>query len=495
MEAWNHIINTALLGTDKRQADTKQWPADLAQAVDVVAVSPVDKEEQFLQTAALVANFRQCGIVPLHKEVLDFPVAAQEEKTYCSPFAAQVLKDIIETESSSLLRLWLQQCASKQMIVLPDMVPQLLDAGVQYKKFQGLVTSCCGKRGEWLSRFNNNWNFSATATNEQMWETGTPEQREIVLQQLRETDPQLAREWLQKTWPQEDANTKTSLLQLLAVNIGEQDIPFLESLSTEKSKKVKDAALKLLKQIPSSSIVQQYQQVLQRAVTLKKERSFLGIGKQSGLQIQLPTDIDESIFKTGIEKLSSVKSVTDEEHIIMQLARHVPLSFWETHLQSTPENIIQLFQKDKAGKKLLPSLILSLVTFKDQRWAIAFMQHSEVFYIDIIPFLPVRQQEHYSIKFMNQQHADSIIEHATHREDEWSPELAKAILKHAAKNYYVYNRAFFSKILHLLPATAVGDLEKVTPSEEYLRNAWSNMSEYIIKLVTLKIQTLKAFNE
>src|SRR5690348_5971866 len=98
MEAWDHIISTAMLGTDKRIPDVQQFPAPLAEAATLVIG---DKEEQCMQTAALVFNFRQCGMVPLQKEVLNFPVAAEEEKEYCSPLAMQVLRDILEIQSKS----------------------------------------------------------------------------------------------------------------------------------------------------------------------------------------------------------------------------------------------------------------------------------------------------------------------------------------------------------------------------------------------------------
>ena len=84
MEAWEHIVHTALLGTDKRQPDAQQFPASLAQTAQALT-SFTDKEEQFLQTAALVFNFRQCGVLPLHKEAIDFPAAPQEEKHIVPP--------------------------------------------------------------------------------------------------------------------------------------------------------------------------------------------------------------------------------------------------------------------------------------------------------------------------------------------------------------------------------------------------------------------------
>jgi hypothetical protein len=493
MEPWNQIIHTALLGTDKRQPDAMQWDDGLKEAATLIQTGVADKEEQFLQMAAVLFNYRQCGMLPLQKEAVGFEKACNEEKKYCTVHAMQVLRDILEINSHSLLRSWLTHCAAKNMIVTPDIVPALFNTAMQHKKLQNLAVACCGRRGEWLSRFNSDWNFSTADTDQQLWETGTSEQRKAVLLQLRQTDPAQAREWLQKTWPQEDANTKLDLLQLLPANIGEADIPFLESLSTEKSKKVKDAALKLLKQIPASSIVHQYQQALKQAVTIKKEKTFLGIGRQPSLQIQLPPNADE-LFKTGIEKLSSNKEISDEEFIAFQLTRSVPPSFWESMFESAPDKIIETLQKDKTGKKLLPAIVLSAVTFQDHRWAIAFMQHSDVFYLEIIPLLPVKQQEFYSIKFIGQ-HAESIINYAVQREDEWSHDLTKAILKHTAKNTYQYNRSFYDQHVHLLPVPIAGELEKFTPSEPYLMTLWSNVSEHIIKLLTLKLQTLKAFNE
>src|SRR6185503_17502119 len=193
----------------------------------------------------LVLNYRQCGSLPVRKEVM-MAGAAAEEKQYCNAAAMQSLNDIISEESMPLLRFWLHHCYEKQQIILPESIPAILSAGVQQKKLHLLIAACCGKRGEWLAGFNPEWNFSSTQTDEELWQTGTFEQRKELLKQKRKAEPAKAREWLQQTWSLEDANTKTALVELLAENIGEEDISFLESLSGEKSKKVKDAALQLL---------------------------------------------------------------------------------------------------------------------------------------------------------------------------------------------------------------------------------------------------------
>ncbi|WP_205511646.1 DUF5691 domain-containing protein [Longitalea arenae] len=484
MQTWEQIINTALLGTDKRTLAISEWPPELAAVAAQLQASVTDREDLFLQTAALAFNYRQCGAKPLQKEGLSITKAQLEEKQYCSPLALQTLKDIFDSESISLLQFWLQLCEAKGRIVTPEFVPELLNLGIPQKKLQNLVAACCGKRGEWLARFNPEWNFSTATTDTELWQTGSIEQRKGVLEELRKTDATTAREWVLQTWAQEDAATKVEFLLILANNVNEGDIAFLESLSKEKSKKVRDLALWLLKQIPGSPIVQQYQQVLQKTVTIGKK----------GLQIKLPAGLDESIFKTGIDKLSNSKEFTDEEFIVMQLMQSVPPLFWENRLNSTPDLIIRTMQKDATNKKFLPALVQAVVAFKDQRWATAFMQNSQVFYIDIIPLLPVKEQEFYSIKFIDQ-FAENIIEHAIKREDTWSIDLTRAIFIHTARSVYQYNRSFYSRYIHCIPVGIVTELEKCAPPEEYLATTWRNTGEYITRLLELKKQTIQSFND
>lgn len=494
MEHWQHIINTSMIGTDKKNISAAELPDALLQPANIIFENESsDKEEKFLQIASLLFNYRQSGITPLKKEQATISLAAAEEKPYCSKKAQQVLKDIFSEESIPLLKFWLQQCDGKDQIVQPDMAATLLEVATTQKSLQTLIAKCCGKRGEWLSQFNGAWNFSTAQTAEELWQTGTPEQRRTVLKEMRATNPAAAREWVQQVWAQEDAATRTSFLEILEHNSSNDDIAFLESISTDKSKKVKEAALDLLKQIPSSSIVLQYQQILEQAVYIKKEKALLGLSSKNTLYFNLQAAIDDAVFKTGIEKLSNNKEFTDDLFIISQLIKAVPPSFWEKHLQLKPEEIIQLFQKDATGKKMIPSLIVATRKFRDKSWALAMMQHGEVFYIDIIPLLPLQQQDFYSAKFF-EQFPEQIIQDAIARETEWDIELALLILRHTAKNPYQYNRSFYNQHIHLIPGKAALSLEKFTPAEDYYKNTWSNTSEYILKLLSLKAQTLQSFN-
>lgn len=494
MEAWQQIIDTALMGTEKKNLAPAAWPPDLqAAAATIAAAHPTDREEQFLQTAALVSNYRQAGAIPLYKEGITLPMAPAEEKPYCNELAAQALKDVLLEDNTPLLHYWLQHCAAHGQIVLPETLPALLTAGVAHKTLHTLVALCTGKRGEWLAQFNEAWLFSANQTPDQLWQTGTPEQRHTVLASTRKTDPALALQWIQQTWAEEDAATKTALLNTLAADLNKADILFLESLATEKSKKVKEAALDLLKKIPESAIVQQYVQALQKLLAPKKEKTLLGLSSKWVLEMKTPVVLDEALYASGIEKLSSNKAYSDEEHILYQLIQSAPPAQWLAAWAMEPKAIIQLFQQDALGKKMIPALAAAIIQFSDAAWAMYLAEYGEVFYTELLPLLPLPQQAQYSQQYFSSA-PDPIMHHALQSNTEWSQELAQLIVGHIAKSPYQYNRSFIGSIIHLMPAAVMPYLENYAPAQEDLKKMWQNTTAYCRKLMTIKTQIIQAFN-
>lgn len=494
MEFWDTVINTAMLGTDKKQISTTDLPSDLVEAAKYIRENETrDKEERFLQLVSLAFNYRQCGVLPSKKEIM-MPALPAEEKKYCNTDATQALTDILCEESMPLLKFWLRHCNDQQQVAPPTLIPALLTVGVQQKKLQWLIAQCCGKRGEWLAGFNHAWNYSSHQTDEELWQTGTLEQRKEVLKQTRNNDPVKGREWIQSTWAQEDANTKTALIDIMEDDVCESDITFLESLSTEKSKKVKDAAMRLLKRIPGSSVLQLYQDLLKQSVSTKKEKTLLGMMNKTVIQFQLPDNVPEEVFKSGIEKLSSNKNISDESFIFYQLISYTPVVFWEQHFACSSSEVIELFKRSEEGKQMLPAVGLAVGRFGNASWATFFTNEERSFYSDLLPLLTKREREKYLLKFIEDNTmTETVIRYVMREEEEWGEELTRAVFRHTAKTPYQYNRSFYNQYIDRIPIQIIGELEKFTPAEEHLRTMWSNMSEYIIKLSTLKIQTLKAF--
>ncbi|PZR26370.1 MAG: hypothetical protein DI535_14715 [Citrobacter freundii] len=493
MQFWDTVISTMLMGTEKKMVQASDLPAGLAGAYAMIEQNTtIDREEKFLQLASLAFNYRQSGIIPpgFEGELAEVP---EEILPYCPPRSQQVLKDILDENVTALLALWLKKCEQAQKIVTPDLIPALYNEAQQHKKLQPLIVNVCGHRGQWLAKFNPLWKFASFETDEEIWQTGTLEQRKYVLIAMRQQDRARAIEWIKQTWAQEDANTRAALLEVISNSLTPDDLLFLESLSEDKSKKVKDLAKKLLKQIPGSSTVLLYQQLLKESVQLVKEKTMLGMSSKTTLKFNLPATTDENLFKTGIDKLSPDKQLTDTEYIFHQLIQSVPPSFWEALLQSDPAGVIDLFQKDQTGKKLISAIVIATATFKDRTWAQVFSKFSNTFYPDIIPLLPEQEQDAYSEKFFDQ-HTESVLYYATQRSQEWSHSFTLKILKHAATNPYQFNKPFYTHYINLIPLSILPELDQFSPGEKYQYDYWRNVQDHLKKILALKQQTLNAFN-
>src|SRR5690242_763938 len=108
MEFWNTIINTALMGTDKKQVSASDLPAVLGETATLIQENPEkDKEEKFLQMAALTLNYRICGSKSPRKEI-KIESAETEQKSYCNAGGLEVLKDILIEDNIHLLNFWLK---------------------------------------------------------------------------------------------------------------------------------------------------------------------------------------------------------------------------------------------------------------------------------------------------------------------------------------------------------------------------------------------------
>ncbi len=496
MQLWTDIISNALLGTDKQAPVTTGWPEDFTTALSHInGNTAIDKEEKFLQLAALAFNYRQSGVQPLHKADASITIAPEETRPGCSMAAIQAFNDVVAEDNEGLLQLWLECCAAKQQLAHPFMLPVLLNKAVAQKSLQPLIKSCAGERGKWLAQFNPDWEMPAAISLEEQWQTGTPAQRKAALAQVSETDPATARAWLQQTWPQENTNARADLLNSLRPIVFAEDSSWLEELLNEKSVKVKEAVIHHLRLQPESSIVQQYWQVVQQAISIKKEKALLGLSSKTTLQIKLPDTINEDIFKYGIDRMSSNKKVSDEDHIVEQLVQAVPPHLWEAHLQETPERIITLFAEHAAGSRLYAALEGASSRFSNTQWAKLFAAAGKRFYEPLMRALEPAEQEAYLLRSLEKTPEDVMASVRQQLNGTWSLALTRGILAYACKSPYSYNRLFFSKRAHQLPVEIAWELDRISPErqEQHVNDAWSDIAVHIKKLLALKQQIIKAF--
>lgn len=493
MKAWEHVINTAMLGTDKLMIGNTELPEEIVQIANAIEASEtLDIEEKYLKKASIIYNYRQCGFVPLQKQDIPLNKANAETSPYCSDLASGVLNDILEDGNDLLLELWLTHCDKSQQLILPDVLPTILDKAQKNQTLQTLAIKCSGNRGTWLSNLNPLWDFFTVLPDEEIWQSGTLAQRVVLLKKMRQTEPAKAREWLQQTWTQENAANKVDLLKTLKTNCTPADLPWLESLLAEKGQKVKDEVIAILKQIPGSSIVKRYEDLLQQSVILKKEKALMGMMTKVSIQQRLPAAVDESIYKSGVEKLSGPKSnITDEQFVIYQLVCAVPPSFWEKQFDALPIQVIEYFEK--YADALVAALSMAVSRFDQKEWMPYFLNHENKFYMDFVNVLPTAERDKYLLRLLKKE-AQNIIPEALKCNQEWGDELALAVIREMANNTYQYNRGVYNQYIGLIPVSILHQLEKIETADINMQSTWTKTRDHLTKLLGLKQRTLKAFN-
>lgn len=487
---WNNIVNTVLLGTGKKQLRKDDLPPALSAIADtVLGDKSLDVETQFLHLAALALNYRQSGVTALQDSSVTLEAAPDELLPYCSPAACQALQTAIDMGLQALILYWMEACAAARQLAPPEFIPTLMDMAIKEKQWRNLALTVGGKRGEWLGQLNPAWAFKKIETTEERWQTGSLEERKQVLAAIRQENPAQAREWLQQTWSQENAATRAELLEVLKINASEEDVPWLETLLTDKSTKVKNETWELLKQLPTSSITQAYWQLLKQSITPAKK----GLLNKKSLDIHLQLPSDKRIADSGIQLISSSKNTNDDVFILYQLTAYVPPAWWEDYLQTDKKGVLSYFNNTELTEKFIQALGMAASRFRDLDWLRLIIKEGEDFYMDAMKILPVHDMEAYALRFLEKE-AQFIIRILSERDYEWGLPITRELFKWIAKNPYQYNRNFFDKQIQNIPLLIAGELESFTPELPAYQATWKNTTEHIKRLLTCKAAINKSFS-
>jgi hypothetical protein len=381
-------------------------------------------------------------------------------------------------------------------LVRPDVLPALLEIGAAQKRFRKNILACGGERVAWLIRLNPDWSeyITPNISEEEIWQTAELADRSIVLMNVNYRDQDKAREWLTATWPKEDANAKAALLSTYRPTTA--DLPFLESLLTDKSKKVREVAFAKLQWIPESNLIQQYKEALKARLVLKKEKGLLGLTSKFVLAIQSPPDGEELpplLVQSGIQKLSSKKEITDEENICFQLMEWISSDFYTSLWQKSKAEIITLFTEDPLGKKLLPALMIAVARHQDHESARLLQRHGIVTH-GLLSLLPEEDQDLEASNIF-QSNPESAMTYAQTLNREWGPLLTDAVLRFAAKDNYRFTKGWVNMQIGNIPVSALSLLPKIQPSTDLpgASAGWPAISEHLQKVLELKTQTITAF--
>ena len=382
------LVKAAMMGTSKYVPTAV--PVLLQEVNDKITATSEDREDAFLKLAAAYLLLEEAGS-KLSVNTNRQPTAPEEPKLFVSAQASALLQQFIKNKEEPLVDYFIFRCLTSEKVVLPVLLPELLTRAVEKKQQRGQLLQACGTRGKWLSGINPLWQKLLSPVGENIWETGTWEQRKSFFKTLRQINPAEALALLQANLQEETANNRAELLELLQQGLSLADEAFLTLQLSDKSTKVKQVAYELLKSLPGSALYQALVAFVKEAVQIREERVLL-ITKKKVLHINEEAVLSEELFASGFEKVSSLKGIQDADHWLAQAITYLHPRFWQDHYQFSSKETVQHFANHKAHALWLPSLVQSAIRYRHQEMAVALLETEAVTAINLLEVLPLEDR-------------------------------------------------------------------------------------------------------
>ncbi|MBO9612868.1 MAG: hypothetical protein J7619_09250 [Dyadobacter sp.] len=479
------ILKAALLGTDRYIPEIPKGAPEIYTKIDAL---PTSKEDRFLKMAFVSLLYEEAGAKPL---VIDsqLPECPPEPQAIVTSQLAALVQSAIADQNEVLFAFLVFRIAQRNEVIQAQLVPGILDKALEKKYDKQKLIRICGKTGEWLCGLNPRWKVlrDGTTEDENVWDIGSIESRKGFLSALRKKDPGAAIILLESTFTQENANNRLAFLQLLHDGLSLSDEPFLQKLITDKSQKVREVAIGLLRQIQGSAINRYHLECLRRMIEVREERHLL-VTKKKKLVIAEDVTFEENIFKTGIEKVSAEKGVQDHVFIagqLLSLADPVELS---NMLNISEQSLITLFLDHPAAKVLLPFLTSSAIRFKCKSWALALLHRGDARDIGLLDALEESERLPFYLQFLNGNAANLFAYLLNDAYSLLPARLAEQLLDHLSKFPYHINQGTYQRLGLQLPDSTMPILKKYAddPRQDYPFRYFKNQVLEMMRLVELR---------
>lgn len=331
-------------------------------------------------------------------------IAAPETAPALTSKSLQISLRWALTDAPPRLQIEVLQRLSAAGLRLPNgLLTLALEAGQRSVALRPALLAVLGERGRWLARQNTAWRYAeggtaADAPLETRWSDGSLAQRIALLREERQRDPASARERFKTALPDLPAKERAELAAVLIEGLSMDDEPLLVALCKDRGGDVRQTARALLVQLPGSATTQRaiarLQACLEKPSTLK---SLLG----AAWKIDAPQAAGDDWKADGLEvQLPKYEHLGERAWWLNQLARQVPLAWWESHTSMTPAALLQWAAKTDWTAALARAWLDVLRTAPDSAWCQAFLGHWPGKAVrenpaDVLALLPPAQREPY----------------------------------------------------------------------------------------------------
>ncbi|MDN5385667.1 DUF5691 domain-containing protein [Streptomyces sp. LB8] len=377
--AWEELVTTALLGTDRRTP-----PGGAPGRTAPLAL---------LDAAAVQTLRRRAGLRPARAAERPEPAPADPRPPLPAAAARRLATLLADRPGAAgggrrgaapdlmeLLPQWLAAANARGYAAPPEALPALLDAARSRTDLRPAVLTFGGPRALWLARFNPDWRFALRASPgvslpgpqdadrvRRLWEEGLFAERVALLAALRARRPAEARELLASTWATERAEDRLMFLDSLRTGLGPDDEPFLEQALSDRSRNVRATAAELLSALPGSAFAARMAARAGACVALDHTRGTPTV------VVEAPHQCDADMERDGVVPRAPTGR-GERSWWLGQLVEAAPLGTWHARLGGrTAQEIVALPVADGWRDELHAAWCRAAVRQRDASWARALL--------------------------------------------------------------------------------------------------------------------------
>lgn len=510
MQTWDDILATAVVGTEQREFKLAAREDELGSLL--TQIDNTDREASLLSAASVVALYRTAGVAPPPDTHALPEACAEDQTTSASVAAGQHLASMLEGEFKEVLPEWLLAMNEAGKRVPEEHLPALLDQGQVDTSLRQMITAVIGLRGEWLVAQNPDWLYATRREEPGLWETGTRDERLLLLEHLRTTNPTKARELLATTWSQESAKDRVAFLEKFAIGVSSGDEPFLNEALHDRSVEVRRAVRPLLAALPTSDFSRRLQALAKQVVSFKKPL----IGK-ARIEVALPEDPIAWLKANDVEidspPRNATQSVGPKAWALKELISLIPVAWWTELWQKTPLDIIRAGDESEWRESFVLGFVAAARRDRDPDWLEALVrftsadpQHPPL--IELAAYLPAARLEALIMSALASEAAQASGASSAfqvlmlHRGD-WSDQLSRVVLRNVKERIkqgtdnvvdWQIKAALKQSARHASPAL-YDELALDWPIESESWSAWSKPVDAFQSLLAFRRDMHRAISE
>ncbi|MBK8389891.1 MAG: hypothetical protein IPL23_11700 [Saprospiraceae bacterium] len=513
----NEILNTALIGTDKKSADYAVLNGDILNLLE--QIPHIDQEERLIRAAALMLYFNEAGTKL--KKYTGPPVEdILEINDQCEPIFANQLEKILILDTNLkdyFLGLWLDKLIDKRQIVREDQLLTLIDEGIKSNQFlRNKIVQTIGEKGNIILSFKSGFTVgSPNKSGIQKWIEGSNAERLEFIAENR----LMAFDLIKKDWHSESIVFKKSVIEIICKDSNAEEIIFIQDLYEQefahkaKEKKtereIRNVLAFKLVTIPNHPLHQLLIDKIKNYFVEEKKGGFFGIGNTVKRSFKLPEQTDEFFNKDNFNVLLGVEPinndaalfVNDVNYLFANLIPFISTAEWAGLFNQKSSEVVDYFLKDNQfltiieGKKfsyLHQALYESCFHFAEREHILFLLDQSFMAPSQIQELIPLLNSEDllFCLKSQKNPFSHNYVMLWAQKNGIWDKQFSQTILadsyEHIVKNSKYTSESIVRQMAKYIHVDVETELEKIknkltqdTYSEHWLKIVYKPIKETI----------------